>query len=334
MNLSNASESERVRRYLLHKILHSGNQQMRLPTEMALVKTLQVSRVTVRRAIDDLIRGNYIQKLPNKQGIYTNPAMVDVTMHSIAILQSTNYLDSRLMSVLGSMSSELLKSKCFCSINFFITGNHSFEFVHQELSNCGFDCILAFSVNPFANKLLAKGLPILIIETPGYPNIGEGNFVAFDNEAFGRQVANEMIKQKLNKVLFLGDLTAIKKGFCEANLGQLEISFYEDYLNKEGLKEVLKNGQFSGIAAMTREVGLRTLYDALHELPQIELPKLYLYPWKESELFKRSNPRYYTEHFNSDAFIDGLLSLGKATAIGVKQIIDDLPIDIPLVKLQ
>ena len=334
MNNSNSSETERVRRYLLHKILHSGSQQMRLPTEMSLVENLHVSRVTVRRAIDDLIKGNYIKRIPGKQGIYTNPKMTDFTMHSIAILQSINYLDSRIMSVLGAMSNELLRNKCFCSLNFFVTGNQDFEFVAQELSNCGFDCIIAFSVNPFANKLLAKGLPILIVETPGYPNIGDGNLVVFDNEKFGQLVANAMIKRNLKKVLFFGDLVEIKKGFQKASINNLDITFYEEYLNKDGLKEVLKQGQFSGIAAMTREVGLSTLYDALNELSDIPLPELYLYPWKESELFKSTNLKYYTEHFNTDNFVDGLQNLGKAAAIGVMQVINNLPIDIPKVKLQ
>ena len=334
MNFSNASETERVRRYLLHRITLSGTQAERLPTEMALVETLQLSRVTVRRAIDDLLRGGYIQKIPGRQGIYTNPAMVDVTMHSIAILQKSNYLDCRLMSVLGAMSDELMRRNCFCSLNFFQTGTDDSQAVARELNNCGFDCILSFSVHPLADKLLACGLPVLIIETPGYPEQGSGNLIAFDNEAFGEKVAQTMIRRKLKKVLFFGNLSEIRQGFCSAGEGNLEITLFENFLNKGSLKEVLKQGAFSGIAAMTREVGLRTLFDALHELPELAKPELFLYPWKESELFQKSNPGFYTEIFDTALFAEQLKALGKAAAGGVMQIINDLPVEIPRVKLQ
>ncbi len=334
MNCNNPSETERVRRYLLHKVIHSGTQPVRLPTEMSLVETLQLSRVTVRRAINDLINGGYIKKIPGKQGIYTNPAMAEVTMHSIAVLKKNNYFDCRTMSILGAMSDELMRNNCLCSLNFFQTDGGDCGKIAAELSNCGFDCILAFTVYPPANELLKRNLPIIIVETPGYPHRGDGNFAAFDNDGFGRIVAGKMIGRKLKKVLFFGDLAEIRQGFQDAGKDDLEITVFEEYLNKDALKTILKNGDFSGIAVMTREVGMRTLYDALHELPEIPKPELFLFPWKESELFKRSNPEFYTDTFDCDAFSQQLQSLGRTAAQGIMQIINDLPVNMAPVNLQ
>ena len=334
VGIFNASETERVRRYLLQKVVHSGAEPERLPTEMFLVETIGVSRVTVRRAISDLLKGHFIQKIPGRQGIYTNPAMVDVTMHSIAILQSVNYLDCRMFSILGAMSEELMLRNCFCSFNFFQLGDSSCDEAARELRNIGFDCIIASPINSLAHQLLEKGLPILILETAGYPQRGNGNYISFDNYGFGEKLARAVNKRNLKKVLFFGNLSDIRAGLETVIDKDVEVAVFEDHLNKDGLKEVLKNGNFSGVAAMTREVGLRTLYDALRELPVISKPELFLYPWKESEFFKRNNPGYITEIFDPDFFTGQFRELGKAAARGVMNIINDLPVDNAKIKIQ
>ncbi|MBE6357304.1 MAG: GntR family transcriptional regulator [Lentisphaerae bacterium] len=333
MNLFSTS-TERVRRFLLHKIIHSGNLPVRLPTERELTETLQLSRITVRRGINDLLQGGYIKKIPGRQGIYTNPEMVDVTMHSLAILLKNNYLDCRCMSVLGAMTDELQRNNCFCSLNFLQVSDDRCEHIVDELATCGFDCIISFAVNPQARMLLEKNLPVLIVESPGYPVCSTGNYISFDNRGFGEFLAQKVIARGLTDILFFGNLTGIYAGFEAGAAGKFKIGVYDEHLNKDGLKEVLKKGNYSGIAAMTREVGLRTLYDALHELPSIRKPELFLYPWKESELFKNSNPGYVTEIFDPQSFMEQLKELGKAAAHGVMQIVNDLPVDVPPVKLQ
>ncbi|MBE6389865.1 MAG: GntR family transcriptional regulator [Lentisphaerae bacterium] len=334
MKNSNTSETERVRRYLLQKIVHSGAEPERLPTEMFLAETIGVSRVTVRRAISDLLEGRYIQKISGRQGIYTNPAMVDVTMHSIAILQTNNYTDSRLLSIMGAMGDELMRNNCFCSYNFFCTGNDSQEMVVHELRNFGFDCIIAGAVHPLANRLLEEGLPVLILEIPGYASCGQGNYISFDNQDFGRKVAEAVIRKELKKILFFGNLSEIRDGFEAAGEDEFEVTVFEEHLNRDGLKEVLENGDFSGVVAMTREVGLRALYDVLRELKNKSRPQLFLYPWKEAEVFKRDNPEYITEVFDPDFFTGQFRELGKAAARGVMNIINDLPVDNVKIKMQ
>ena len=89
-----------------------------------------------------------------------------------------------------------------------------------------------------------------------------------------------------------------------------------------------------GVAAMTREVGIRALYDMLRELPEIPKPELFLFPWPESELFRRENPGFYTEIFDPPGFLDQLGELGRAVARGVMQVIDDLPVEPCKVKIQ
>jgi len=85
---------------------------------------------------------------------------------------------------------------------------------------------------------------------------------------------------------------------------------------------------------MTREVGLRALYDVLRELKNKSRPQLFLYPWKEAEVFKRDNPEYITEVFDPDFFTGQFRELGKAAARGVMNIINDLPVDNVKIKMQ
>lgn len=333
--MKNISETERARRYLLHKIIHSGRESMRLPTERELMETLQLSRVTIRRAINDLLQGHFIQKLPGRQGIYTNPVMVDVTMHSLVVLKKTNYIDSRNMSTLGAMCNELLRSSCFCSLNHFQTGGYTPQQIADELKIGDFDCIIILSPTlQLCEELSRRDIPFLALEPPGYANAQHSNLISFDHEDFGRKIAGTMLKRKLKKVLFFSDLPDIYHGFCEVGKDQFDIAYCDSILDKNGLKKLISAGQYDGIAAMTREVGIQTLYDVLRELPEIKKPELFLFPWPESQLFKKSNPGYYTEIFDPSSFLDQLQELGKAAAHGVMQVLNDLPVNINKVKLQ
>ena len=68
-------KTESVIRYLLGRIRQSGPEPELLPGEMELCAQLNVSRVTVRRALESLSAANYIIRLPKRKGAFSNPEM-------------------------------------------------------------------------------------------------------------------------------------------------------------------------------------------------------------------------------------------------------------------
>ena len=323
--------TERVRRYLLQKILRGGSQPTRLPTERELTELLGLSRVTVRRAIADLEAGRYILRFPEKQGIFTNPAMSEITLHSIGIICSSNYVSNREMLLLGAMGDELMARKCFYSLNFFMLHDAGEEELANELRNSGFDCMVSFEPSELTESLLARDLPLLVVEYFGYPRRSSRNFFGTDGEAAGRSVASAIIASGCGRVLFCGDHPEMREGFKQAAGNRIAIDFTDGNERDRKLYDLLKTNCYDGVAAMMREVGLRRLYDALNELELPHQPKLFLYPWPEAELFRNSNPQYDTEVFDTEYFQMQLKKLGRAMAEGVIRTIAGQPVPNTLV---
>ena len=335
MKLSNVSETERVRRYLMQKVVHSGAEPERLPTEMALVRTIGVSRVTVRRAISDLLSGHVIRKIPGKQGVYTNPGMADIAVHSIAVLRNSNYVGSSTAVILGAMCEELSLRGCFCSLNFFQIGDDDPDVVAEELKHCGFDGVLIFSARNAAVKgLLDRGVPVIAVEFPGAPVEDGRNRFRFDGEAFGRQVVEAILARKLRRVLLEGNYEAVFRGMEAAAAGRLILDRSQRPEGKTRLRQKLAEGCYDGVAVMTHEIGMRIFYDVLHTLPGIPKPEIFLFPSPESALFKKNDPGFYTENFDPAGFLGQLRELGKAVAGGVFRMIAGLPVESCKVKIQ
>ena len=81
-------KTEFVIRYLLGRIRQSGPEPELLPGEMELCAQLNVSRVTVRRALESLSAANYIIRLPKRKGAFSNPEMAKNVPCTIGIVAS------------------------------------------------------------------------------------------------------------------------------------------------------------------------------------------------------------------------------------------------------
>ena len=334
MKTYRGAETERVRRYLLQKVAHSGTTPERLPTEMALVETIGVSRVTVRRAISDLLSGHVIRKIPGKKGVYTNPDMADIAVHSIAVLQSSNYVGHSTAVILGAMCDELSRRECFSSLNFFQVADDDPDVVAGELKNCGFDCVLTFSARRMlAAELLDRGVPVIFVGGQDVPGENGRHHFGFDYESFGGQVVEAILARKLRRVLFDGSYDAVFRGMEAAAAGRLILDRFLKG-GRDELRQKLAMGYYDGIAVMTHEIGMRIFYDVLCSLPGIPKPELFLFPCAESALFKKNNPGFYTENFDPPGFLGQLRELGKAAADGVIRMIRGLPVESRKVKLQ
>lgn len=84
-------KTEAVVHYLLSRIRHAGVDPELLPGEMELCEKFKVSRVTVRRAIESLIAGAYIIRLPKRRGAFTNPEMAKSIPYPVGIAVDMGY---------------------------------------------------------------------------------------------------------------------------------------------------------------------------------------------------------------------------------------------------
>ena len=309
--------TERVRRYLLQMVLRGGSQPVRLPTDRELTETLGLSRVTVRRAVSELCRGCYILKIPGKQGIYTNPAMAEITLHSIGILRSSNYIHNRELSILGAMGEELMRRKCFYSMNFFMLHDASAATLARELRSSGLDCMISFEPSPLVESLLDQGIPLLTVEHFGYPERVSRNFFGTDEAAAGRAAAQAVAHRQFRNILYCGSYPEMRRVFQETLSGSAWIDCIDGTEKPDVFLQILKRKKYDAVIGMMREIGIRKLYDALHELNPAVPPEIYLYPWPESELFREGNPAFPTVVFDTAFFQGQLKKLGQALADGV-----------------
>ncbi len=310
--------TEQVRRFLLQKILRGGPQPARLPTERELTELLGFSRVTVRRAIDELEFGSYILRRPGKQGIYTNPAMAEIATSSIGLLRTSNHVSNREMTILGSMGEELMRQKFFYSLNFFMLYDASVEALVRNISHCGFDCVLAFEGSALVDALLARQIPVLAVDNLCTPaqEYAPGRF-GIDWELAGRTAGAIVGRRNFKNILYCGEPSLLLESFRAAVPAAVPITVLPDREVESRLGFMLKDHEFDGAAVMLREVGMRKFFDVLAAIKPAKPPEIFLYPWFEADLFRQGNPEYPITVFNTDFFRDELRRLGRGLADNV-----------------
>ena len=85
MNQKQQMLTEPVKRFLIQAVAKSGPKPERLPNELELCKRFSVSRPTVHKAVEELIEIGYVQHLPGRRGIFSNPEYVQMAPFSIAL---------------------------------------------------------------------------------------------------------------------------------------------------------------------------------------------------------------------------------------------------------
>ena len=167
--------TEPVRRYLLHAVAKSGPEPERLLSERELAQKLRLSRVTVRRAIEELEESHFIIRRPGRKGAFTNPAMSSEVEHTIGVMIYQNYIGRIFSQFLSGLSEELYSMGDHYSMSLIhnkrgICSPEDFAF---EIENSGFDCLVWHMQTPedvaVINLLLKHDFPVLTICNPNFP---------------------------------------------------------------------------------------------------------------------------------------------------------------------
>lgn len=267
---------EPIKRFLIQCVAKSGPEPELLMNELELCRKFNVSRITVHRAVEDLLRIGYIIHLPKRRGVFSNPKYAKFVPYSIGILSvsgNCSYVDSYNMVTLGSFLSELKKIKCMCS---FITLNEPPEHVFDEIRNIGLDGIFWLTPEdcyiPAVNQLIESGFPIVTV-TPNWADFkrAQSNYVGIDYEYNCRGRAEYFIHQGCRNIVFCGQSTVMFNGFSRIlkskKIFHEELRFFNSEDVKKGLPALLDTGTFDGLFCEWENSLHYTVLDILNKHP-------------------------------------------------------------------
>lgn len=206
----------------LKNIIQSVNElNYKLPTEAALCKKYNVSRQTIRAALDILKREGIITSLQGSGSFAQSVTKgSDNNIVAIIIPHDSYYIYPRLLSDIETKLSDIgLSSKVF-------TTNNDFAKERQILNGLSPQIITALITIPSINtrptpnkdlyeKLNSTGLPILFLGKP-YPNMSE-YFSLSDNDYQGGYFIGKYLAHKGHKnvagIFYLDDASSIDRHF-------------------------------------------------------------------------------------------------------------------------
>lgn len=204
-------KTEFVIRYLLGRIRQSGPEPELLPGEMELCAQLNVSRVTVRRALESLSAANYIIRLPKRKGAFSNPEMAKNVPCTIGIVASGCPFQMNGSSAI-SLSS-FLKKMGACEL-------FSWEYVFLSINpdddpdpvilNNNLQGLFWISppagCYPAIRRLIGRRFPVVCIAMPydSYHPVLEQNMILRDYASSGETLARFFHENALSNPVYCG----------------------------------------------------------------------------------------------------------------------------------
>lgn len=210
-----------VRNFLLQLINRAGFEPERLPGEIELCEKFEVSRITVRRALEELENSNYIIRIPGKKGAFTNPETSRAIPYIIGIL---NFNGKR-----TSLTSEFVKimtagTTALADINyeldFPILNADAIKDIPAEIKNYGYDALIWLAppaeIIPALNSLIQEEFPIIILDSIFKESVTpEFNTIGYDYAYIGFLRALELKKYKSRNCAYIGELNTTYHSFVK-----------------------------------------------------------------------------------------------------------------------
>ncbi len=235
MNQKQQMLTEPIKRLLIQLVAKSGQKPERLPNELDLCKRFSVCRPTVHKAVEELIEIGYLQHLPGRRGIFSNPEYVQMAPFSIGILgdnATCSYFGYPNSRILGAFLSRLGDLKANTT---FLTLNRKPELAEDELLNSGLDAVFwnipGRSYFPIIKKLIEE--KIAVVTVGSYFNFllpkPETNFLGSDYFYQGQCRAEFFLRRKCPHLVYCGNPGPIYDGF-KAKLKEHEITFSDSRL--------------------------------------------------------------------------------------------------------
>ncbi len=258
MNQKQQMLTEPIKRFLIQLVAKSGPKQPeRLPNELDLCERFSVCRPTVHKAVEELIEIGYVQHLPGRRGIFSNPEYVQMAPFSIGILgdnANCSYFGYPNSRILGAFLSHLGDLKANTS---FLTLNRKPELAAVELLNSGLDAVFWNipdpSYFPIIRKLIEQKIAVTAIGS--YFNFlmprPETNFLGSDYFYQGQCRAEFFLRRKCSNLVYCGNPGPICDGF-KAKLKEHKIVFSDSRLINDSepmskLVRILKSQRVDGL---------------------------------------------------------------------------------------
>lgn len=204
-----------IREYAFHQVVKNPGKEVKILSERALCEIFKVSRPTVRKALDELVKEGMLVIHPGN-GTFTNPNYCKGDFSpgsklSLGIIvgsgKNVTY-DGFHLDIMSEAGRYFCKD--FGRVRFVQTVNDDNKKTVEELKLLNFDALLW--IHPTENReavmweLQKSGLPTMCVNR--IPHDKSLNFVSTDHYAAGKNAAEYLIKRGHEKSLFIGDSSA------------------------------------------------------------------------------------------------------------------------------
>ncbi len=247
--LSKVSE---VVHYLYGCIRRSNGINDLLPGESELCRKFGFARGTVQRAVNGLMKNNYIIKKPGRHGLYINPEMAGLVPVAIGVVMNKG------ISEIVSGGS----ANAFAGFIKAVTAGADTEFIFHSLRETDFNSIYSMAVNngvqglfwvisrddgsdgvQVFNAIAEKNFPAVTvgysfdsrIETPRY------NTVVRDYAELGKRLADFIRARGFSEPLFIGEDPCILSNFIDG-FGR-DVTAYAQDEDPDGKLVAILNGK-------------------------------------------------------------------------------------------
>lgn len=201
-----------IKRYFQRRVDKAGTTPELLPGEMELARKFGVSRVTVRRAIQDLERSGYVMHTSDRRGLFTNPRKSKGMPLIIGIIggdRQSIFFDKFTAMILSGFIPEMEEELCqfeFISLSAFVPSGTQDTSIRKMGIDALFWLIPQADDIPLIDNLIREHFPIITINSPFLSSSSSpfSNCIGFDFAQKGREWANFFLKQGLRFPIYCG----------------------------------------------------------------------------------------------------------------------------------
>lgn len=216
-----------VKKYIIDKI-NCGEflPNEKIPSESELSKLLDVSNITVRKALSDLVNENMIYREKGKGSFVSDDAGKKSSNHLVCIILATqDFNDSSHLAIIRGAQNRLAENGYALIVEWACDDIQAQHKVVQNLIERKVDGLLIYPFEPdneleLYSKIEQNGLPYVLLDR--YTNKHQSCFVGCNNYGGTYEATNYLLGQKHTKIQFISyniHLSSEQErfhGFCDA----------------------------------------------------------------------------------------------------------------------
>ena len=229
--MPNKSENEKIypliqteiQRYVMAHLMPQCTSEPLRFSERELARTLKVNRLTVHRAAEELLRREYLIRIPGRRGLFLNPdcqaSLMEEKYYGVLFGKGS-------VPVLTMEENQILKgffaagqNETYIDCQFLTLTGQSSERVATEIQSYPLHALIWFfpppEMYPVIDLLMEKSLPLAIVNPIKDSRINPypSNTITIDYSTIGRTFAEKVLQTGFRKVLFAGLKSPVFEGF-------------------------------------------------------------------------------------------------------------------------